>query len=66
MYDSKVDPDAILFPTGSKQGKLWVWTLRAPLPVMHKAGVEFDPNVRNVASVQGEVAHGSALKVGQG
>ena len=62
-YNPDLDPAAVLFPMGTKTSKAWAWTLGASVQDMQKAGVEFDPNIRTMESVQGKAASGNALEV---
>ena len=63
IYNPDVDPAAVLFPMGTKTSKAWAWTLGASVQDMQKAGVDFDPDVRTMESVQGKATSGSALEV---
>jgi len=48
---------AILFKMGTLEetkDRAWTWVLSAPIDVVQAAGVNFDPNVRSIKSVQGD------------
>ena len=60
-------PFAMLIHMGTLEGskhKPWTWILGAPLSTLKENGVEFDPEVRGLKAIQGDVSSGSALEVG--
>ena len=60
-------PSAMLLHMGTLEGskhKPWTWILKAPLITLKENGVEFDPEMRGLKAIQGNVSSGSALEVG--
>ena len=60
------EPFAIVFQMGtldSTRERSWTWVLAAPMNLVRKAGVDFDPDARTVTAIQGDAASGSALEV---
>lgn len=54
---------AILFKMGTLEetkDRAWTWVLSAPIDVVQAAGVNFDPNVRSIKSVQGDAGGASS------
>ena len=47
----------------STKDRSWTWILAAPIKVVQKAGVDFDPDTRSVTAIQGDATTGSALEV---
>lgn len=60
-------PFAMMFQMGtleSTKDRSWTWILAAPIKVVQKAGVDFDPDTRSVTAIQGDAPTGSVLEVG--